>query len=322
MGLSRMQRHIAKLRMKSTRLSGNPGGIAATRKAYERFFNRQGGWPHFRKVKKFRSFTLKQAGWKLLESEQKYGRVQIGTKVYKLVYHRPMQGDIKMVTIKRDTAGRLWICFSVVERFAVQKEVSAGQSGGFDFGLKCFLTNDEGQQIASPWFYRDDLPRLHSIQRQVSKKVKGSANRQKGKHHISCRHIRIDDKRRDFHFKLAHALCDQYDILCFEDLNINGMKRLWGRKVSDLGFAQLMNILEWVAFKCGKRVVKLDRWTPTTQVCSGCGQKHKLALKDRELNCDCGLVIDRDHNATKNILEAGHRPDLFRRRPAFTAEAH
>ncbi len=102
--------------------------------------------------------------------------------------------------------------------------------------------------------------------------------------------------------------------------------------MSDLGFAQLMNILEWVAFKRGKRVVKIDPWTPTTQACSGCGQKHKLALKDRELNCDCGLVIDRDHNAAKNILEAGHRlilseseedqPDLFRWHPAFMAEAH
>ncbi len=129
-------------------------------KADERFFNRQGGLPRFRKLKKFRSFTLKQAGWKLLDSEQKYGRVRIGKKVYKLVYHRPMQDDIKTVTIKRDTAGRLWICFSVVEQFVVQKEASTGKNGGFDFGLKCFLTNDEGQQIDMPWFYRDDLPRL------------------------------------------------------------------------------------------------------------------------------------------------------------------
>ncbi len=93
-----------------------------------------------------------------------------------------------------------------------------------------------------------------------------------------------------------------------------------------------MSILEWVAFKRGKRVVKIDRWTPTTQVCSGCGQKHMLELQERELSCACGLVIDRDHNAARNILEAGHRlilseseedqPDLFRRRLAFTAEAH
>ncbi len=158
-------------------VTGNPGGIAATRKSRRTL---QGGLPHFRKVQKFRSFTLKQAGWKLLESKQKYGRVQIGKKVYKLVYHRPMQGNIKTVTIKRDTAGRLWICFSVVERFVVQKEASTGQSGGFDFGLKTFLTSDEGQQIDMPWFYQDDLPRLRSIQRQVSKKVKGSATNRRG----------------------------------------------------------------------------------------------------------------------------------------------
>ncbi len=62
----------------------------------------------------------------------------------------------------------------------------------------------------------------------------------------------------------------------------------------------------WVAFKRGKTVIEIDRWTPTTQICSGCGKRHQLGLQDRELNCDCGLVIDRDHNAARNILEAGH----------------
>ncbi len=76
--------------------------------------------------------------------------------------------------------------------------------------------------------------------------------------------------------------------------------------MSDLGFAQLMSILEWVVFKRGKRIVKIDRWAPTTQVCSGCGQKHKLELQDQERHCKCGLVIDRDHNTARNILEVGH----------------
>ncbi len=171
---------------------------------------------------RFPSFTLKQAGWKLLDSEQKYGRVQIGKRVYKFVQHRSLWGDMKTVTIKRDPAGRLWICFSVVEPFVVQNEVSTGQSGGFDFGLKHFLTTHEGQQIDMPLFYRDDLPHLRSVQGQVSKKIKGNANRQKGKHPIARLHIRIDDKRQAFHFKLAHKLCDKYAILCFEDLA--GMK--------------------------------------------------------------------------------------------------
>jgi putative transposase len=83
------------------------------------------------------------------------------------------------------------------------------------------------------------------------------------------------------------------------------MKALWGRKVSDLGFASFVSILEWVAFKRGKRVVKIDRFAPTTKTCSGCGQRHHLTLRDRVLNCDCGLVIDRDHNAAINIKTAG-----------------
>ena len=80
---------------------------------------------------------------------------------------------------------------------------------------------------------------------------------------------------------------------------------MWGRKVSDLGFAQFLSMLEWVAFKRGKRMVKIDRFAPTTKTCSGCGQKHDLTLRDRILKCDCGLVIDRDHNAAKNIKAVG-----------------
>ncbi len=255
-------------------------------KAYERFFNKQGGLPHFRKVQKFWSFRLKQAGWKLLDSEQRYGRVRVGTKVYKFVKHRPMWGDIKTVTIKRDTAGRLWICFSVVERFVVQKEASAGQSGGFDFGLKCFLTNDEGQQIDMPWFYQDDLPRLCSIQRQVSKKVKGSATNRRGSitSPVVTFGLMISGaiSTSSWHTNFATSMtCCVLKTSTWTGRTSGSMKRLWGCKVSDLGFAQFMSILEWVAFKRGKRVVKIDRWTPTTQVCSGCGQKHKLELKER-----------------------------------------
>ncbi len=108
--------------------------------------------------------------------------------------------------------------------------------------------------------------------------------------------------RRDFHFQLAHDLCDKYDVLVFETLNMDAMKRLWGRKVSDLGFAQFVTIAEWVAFKRGKRVIFLDCWTPTTQTCSNCGERQKLDLKQRTFACGhCGLVLDRDHNAAINI---------------------
>jgi putative transposase len=96
--------------------------------------------------------------------------------------------------------------------------------------------------------------------------------------------------------------------MVFEDLNLDAMKRLWGRKVSDLGFAQFVKVLDWVAFKRGKRVEKISRWERTTGKCSNCGHTQKLDLSDRVFQCQhCGHTLGRDHNAAINILEAGHR---------------
>src|SRR5690606_36078973 len=137
--------------------------------------------------------------------------------------------------------------------------------------------------------------------KRVSKKVKGSENQRQGKQHLARRHIRIGAKRLDFHFQWAHQLCDEYDTIVVEDLNLEGMKRLWGRKVSDLGFAQFINIRQWVAFKRGKELIFIDRWERTTGKCSVCGHCQKLALKDLVFKCNrCGLVLDRDHNAAIN----------------------
>ena len=315
--LHRMQRHIAKLRMRILRFAHwRLVGSQAVQNicerheaAYERFFARQGGLPRFRKVKKYTSFTLKQAGWKLEEVQEnkRYRTIIIQGVSYKFVYHRPLKGEIKTVTIKRDAVGRLWVCFSVIEKIVIPDKASTGEIGGFDFGLTTFLTVNTGHKIDVPLFFSQDLPRLRRIQSRVSKKPDGSANKIAGKQHLARRHIRIADKRRDFHFQLAHDLCDHYDTLMFEDLNLEGMKRLWGRKVSDLGFGQFLGILKWVALKRGKRLILIDRWERTTGKCSGCGHLQRLELKDRTFCCEeCGLVLDRDHNAARNIVEVGH----------------
>jgi putative transposase len=285
--------------------------------ACKRFFNKEGGLPRFKKVKTYSSFTLKQASWKLGEDSHQRGgtrhpkwtgHITLLGHDYKFVKHRPMAGVIKTVTIKRDAARRLWICFSVEERIELDEKASTGESGGFDFGLKTFLTTNDGTAIDAPQFFAQDLPRMRTIQRRVSKKVKGSANRERGQRHLARRHIRIADKRLDFHFQLAHVLCKHYDVLVFEDLNLAAMKKLWGRKVSDLGFAQFMKIVQWVAVKRGKRVVLIDRWERTTEVCSGCRYRQTLTLDMRTFVCEgCGLTLERDHNAAINIFEAGHR---------------
>lgn len=310
--LYRMQKHIAKLSRQSSRYGfwralGSQAiqdVLQRLEKAFQRFFDGQGGFPKFRKVKKFRSFMLKQAGWELLDCERgkHYRKIRLGKRVYKFVQHREIKGEIKTVTIKRDAARRLWLCFSVLEKTWIPEEVSTGEIGGFDFGLQTFLTDHTGHKYLSPQFLMQELSCVKALNRAVSRKVRGSKNRRKAAWLLARTHIRVDDKRRDAHFQLAHDLCDRYDVLAFEDLNIEAMKRLWGRKVNDLGFAQFINIVQWVAFKRGKRIVFIDRWEPTTQTCSGCGKRKKLVLSERVYCCQhCGLVLDRDHNAAQNI---------------------
>jgi putative transposase len=307
-----LKAHIAKLRRSAPKYAywqklGSQSVqdvIERLDRAYQRFFNdRRAGRPTFQKVKRYKSFTLKQAGWKLLDRN----KVRIGKQHYKFVKHREIAGTIKTVTIKRDRLGNLWICFSLV------MEVHPGQAsthkkGGFDFGLKTFLTDDEGRPWMMPEYFKQDLANIRQKNRQLSRREKGSRNREKARRHLAKAHEHLANKRRDFHFKLAHDLCDEYSELVFEDLYIKAMQMMWGRKVSDLGFAQFLEIVRSVAPMRGVQVKFIDRWEPTSQTCSACTHRQTMPLKERTFVCqnpDCNLVIGRDHNAARNILRVG-----------------
>jgi putative transposase len=270
--------------------------------AYQRFF--QGlveGRPTFKKARRYRSFTFPQSGYQV-----EGNTVTIDGVKYRFVKHREMGGQLKTLTIKRDTVGRLWLIFSVLENISIE-QASTGKSGGFDFGLKTFLTDDEGRAHSSPQVFMSGLRKTRTLHRQLSRKVDGSRRRKRAKRALAKHACAVANQRRDHHFKLAHRLCDEYDVLCFEDLNLEGMKRMWGRKVSDLGFAGFLSILEWVARKRGKQVLKIDRWYPSTQTCHGCHAANaSLTLRDREWVCPtCGIHHLRDHNAAKNIKTVG-----------------
>jgi putative transposase len=269
---------------------------------YQRFF--QGlvkGRPKFKAARKYRSFTFPQSGY-----QADGNTVTIDGVKYRFVKHRETGGQIKTLTVKRDSMGRLWLFFSVLEDIGIER-ASTGKSGGFDFGLKTFLTDDEGRAHSSPQFFASGLRQTRKLNRRLSRKVDGSTRRKRAKRSLAKHSVDVANRRREHHFKLAHRLCDEYDVLCFEDLNLQGMKAMWGHKVSDLGFGQFMEILEWVAFKRGKRMVKIDRWYPSTRTCSQCGYLNTtLTLRDREWVCpECGTYHLRDHNAAKNIKAVG-----------------
>lgn len=188
---------------------------------YQRFFNKVvKGRPTFRKAKKYASFTFPQSGYQVSGNT-----VKIAGTTYKFVKHREMHGQIKTLTVKRDAVGRLWLVFCVLETLTPVKS-STGKSGGFDFGLKTFLVDDEGREYISPQFFAQGIRKTRQLNRQLAHKMAGSRRYRRARRALAKHSADVANQRHDFHFKLAHQLCDEYGILYFEDLNIAGMKRL------------------------------------------------------------------------------------------------
>lgn len=278
-------------------------------KAYKLFFrNREHGIrtapPSFRKVSKYRSFTLKQTGWKLDEDN---GAIVINKQRYRYFRSRKTEGKAKTVTVKRDALGDIYV-YIVCETEGNKIMARTGKSVGYDFGLKTFLTASDGNDIASPPFFRQDVNAIRKANRRLSRKKKGSNHRRKARLALARLHKKVANRRKDFHFKTALAICGEYALVCIEDLNVKPMQRLWGRKVSDLGFSEFVSILKHEAAKTGANVVEVERFFPSSQLCSSCGyQNHGIKdLRIREWTCpQCGVQHDRDRNAAINILKAG-----------------
>ncbi len=308
---ARLQKHIAKLRKRNPfwQLVGSQAVqdiCQRIEKAYQLFFKHHKKGvrpPGFKKVKKYKSFTLKQAGYKFLGGN----RVKIGNRVYQYWNSREIEGTVKTLTIKRTPLGELFMVIVVDGYSTPEITFETSKIAGFDFGLKSFLTCSEGFKVENPEFLKTSLNIIRRASKQHSKKLKGSANRERARIHLVRQHEKISNRRRDWFWKLAHELTNKFDVLCFETLNLKGMQRLWGRKVNDLALGDFLQILEWVAKKKGNLVTFIDPWYPSTKTCSCCGHVlDELDLSVRRWRCPyCHQVNDRDENAALNIKRVG-----------------
>ncbi|WP_318733188.1 MULTISPECIES: transposase [unclassified Roseofilum] len=174
---------------------------------------------------------------------------------------------------------------------------------GIDVGLKEFLTTSEGKTIPIQQTYRQAQNHLARQQRRLKNKQKGSINYQKQQNKIAKIHQRIQRQRKDFQYKIANWLTRCYDLIAIEDLNIKGLSRTQlAKSILDAAWGQFIMILEAVAVKCGVRVVKVNPHG-TSQDCSSCHAKVLKTLSVRFHECPkCGLIMDRDENAARNIL--------------------
>lgn len=185
-------------------------------------------------------------------------------------------------------------------------EAKTGIAAGFDFGLKTFLTCSDGTKYQSPEFYRKSINAIQKAHRAFARKVKGSNQRHKAQKHLARQYRKITNQRTDHHWKLALELIRKFDVCFFEDLNLNGMKRIWGKKISDLAFGKFMQKIEWQAVKRDKEVKTIGRFEATTPICHKCGHRTDIELKVRQWTChNCNTTHDRDVNAAINIAQVG-----------------
>jgi len=261
------------------------------------------GSPRFKRRRKYKSFTLLQVGWELLPGN----RIRIGKRIYSYFKSRDVFGNPKRCTIKRDAVGDIYICILTDYVEPDLNRVMTGKIAGFDFGLTRYLTGHNGHDIDSPQFFKRSINAIKSANRNHSRKRKGSNNRERARLDLARKHRKIERQREDFHWRLAHQLTDEYDEIRLEDLNLQGMKALWGRKVSDLGFADFVKKLVYIAKKKGVKLTFIDKWYPSSKTCSTCGAVNEaLNLRDRNWQCnECGTAHDRDRNAAINIYRVG-----------------
>ena len=272
------------------------------------------GHPQFKKCQKHKGMTFDgtQARIEKVLDAQKHERnhptyqIRLNERWYRFALHREVKGEISQVQVTRDALGDVYI--TLTEDYTeVIPEPKTGRAEGFDFGIKDFLTGSNGQRYISPMFYKQNASKLAKTQKAYSRKVKGSKNQERCRQDIARIHKQTANQRSDHHWKLSIQLCRQFDIMFFEDLNLSGMKQLWGKQVSDLSFGAFIEKLKHQSKKRIKSVLKIGRWTPTTKCCSVCNHKNEnLTLADREWTCrKCHTVLDRDHNAAINILKEG-----------------
>ena len=309
---NKLKVHITKLKRQPKYAYWNELGSQAIQdvveridRSYKAFFDRlksghvgRKSPPHFQKRCNYASFTLKQAGYRFHDGNH----ITILGRDYKYAAHRPLDGAIKTVTVKRNRCGDLYLCVSVLKEIP-DVPARTGNAVGMDFGLKTFLALDTGDQISSPQFFKTGLKTVQDAHRAVSRCQKGSNNRKRAIQNLDRQYAHIANQRRDWFFKLANMLVDQYAVICIEDLNLDGMKRLWGRKVSDLAYAEFVSILQWTAKKNGTRVLFVPRYYASSKTCHACGYVNRtLTLNDRSWDCpECGIHHDRDVNAALNI---------------------
>ena len=275
--------------------------------AFKRFFKGESKYPQFRKKGVNDRFSLSNDQFKLKLKKDK-PHIQIpNLGLVRMTEHLRYNG--KILSAKVFTKSGKWFVSIAVELDDTQKPLpKTGKSVGLDLGITNLATLSDGTKIQAPKPLKNKLKKLQRLSKSLSRKQKGSNNREKAKTKLSRLHDKISCIRKDFTHKLTTQLVKSYDMICIENLNVKGMvkNRKLARSIHDLGFYEFKRQLIYKANQWGKSIKELDRFYPSSKTCSNCGfimAKENLTLAVRRWICpSCHANHDRDINASINIL--------------------
>jgi len=274
--------------------------------AYTKFFREKKGFPKFKsRHNPKQSFQCPQFCTVNWES----GMLSIPKiKNIKTILHRKFEGTIKTVTISKNAVGNYYASILVENDVHLPKkaELKIEDAVGIDVGLSKFLTASDGMIVENPRFLKKSSDRLAYEQYRFSKMKKGSVGRAKQKKRIASLHEHVSNQRRDFLHKVTAKLVgeSQATTFCIEDLSVKNMQKnhCLAKSISDVAWGMFFDFLKYKCDWLGKNLLDIGRFEPSSKMCSACGTINKeLKLSDRVWTCSCGVVHDRDLNASVNI---------------------
>ena len=278
--------------------------------AYANFFrDKRIGFPKYKSAKTSRkAYTTNNQNGTVALLDNAIKLPKIG-KV-KAIIHRKPDSDwkLKSATISQDSDGKFYVSVLFTYEDNIQKINQVNNAIGLDYKSDGLYVDSNGQVCGSPKYYHKSQKKLAKLQRQLSRKQKGSNNRNKARIKVARLQKYISNQRLDFLHKKSTEIANQYDVICVETLDMKLMSNKGfgnGKATLDNGYGLFLSLLEYKLNDKGKYFIKVDKWYPSSQICCRCGSKHKLLLSDRVYKCECENIIDRDYNAAINILNEG-----------------
>lgn len=288
--------------------------------AYNNFFKNNKGFPKFKSKKDKQSalFPLEAISKKNTFESRKITLTKslkdIKFRCSDLYFNRLIiyKDNIRSATLSKTKSGNFFLSILIdIPETELVKFKQTNQHVGIDLGVKDFIITSDGEVFENKHFYKSQEQKIKKLHRQLSKKVKGSNNRNKARIRLAKAYERLTKQKEQYIHNVINGLLSSYDIICMEDLNVSGMLKnhKLAKSIQELGFNEFKSILVDKAFNNGKQVVFVDRFYPSSKTCSGCGYKNvDLTLSDREWVCpQCGTYHNRDINAAINILMEGER---------------